>query len=700
MVSLPAMEHSALGKRPDWLELSLIINYPMYNSRLYTTKTDGQLACIITMTPVQDRLLKPLRRQRLRITTACETCRLRKVKCDGARPACARCLGRGKTCTYSLSSLPYSQQPKRRLPPVRSHAPAPVSPPASRAPSLDTSSQSVHVEDQDRPQNQDLDADVDQNRPMYTAHGRFAVDVAAAIDVRAGLAPAAISNLVPFVDAPLFGETDLHAAAGVPSGSAGLPHRAYADRLVDIYWRYVDPVEPILDRERFTRDYEASYARPDLLSHADREIWVSVLNVVFALAVQRQESIPCHQRNEEGNRYFQRAWAVLLPETILWNPGSLELVQCLMLMNRYLHCTNNQQKTWMTAGLAMRITQSLCGQQPEATSTKEAHKDRQLKQRVWASCVALDRCVSWSLGRTSAPSLAPLPNKSETMCSTTQAGTHAEHFTHGLELHEIGNQIQLAQTQTRNGLVARLRLPRLYQQDEYHAVAVQLDACLNRWEDSLPSDCRLQNLSQVVDRTARAERYLLHLRLLHSRIFLYRPLLARFYSMRSHTATATAPQTSHPPSLSDRLLRECAGMCVEAAQKVTSLVIAALEPNEPMGLLPWWYRIYYLHIAGTNFLAAMFGADLFTESVAQSWRDVLAALRAHEHLSTYVSQCIRTFETLSTRILETRYPTPESGALPLEAGTSGLLFDDIFQDAGFDFDAFLFGMEEIMEGPR
>lgn len=172
-------------------------------------------------------------------------------------------------------------------------------------------------------------------------------------------------------------------------------------------------------------------------------------------------------------------------------------------------------------------------------------------------------------------------------------------------------------------------------------------------------------------------------------------MLARFYSMKSHTAKV--PATSDPPSLSDRLLRECAGMCVEAAQKVTWLIIETLEPDEPMGLLPWWYRIYYLHIAGTSFLAAMFGPDLFTESVSQSWHNVMSALRLHEHLSTYVQQCIRTFETLSTRILETRSPNPGgSGDVPLVEGTSGLSFDDIFQDVGFDFDSFLFGTEDII----
>jgi hypothetical protein len=193
--------------------------------------------------------------------------------------------------------------------------------------------------------------DLNPTHASYTAHGLFSGEVAAAIDDRAGLVPAATSHLVPLVDAPLFGELDLETPYSPHSSTAELPPRACADTLVDIYWQYVHPVEPILDRDRFFREYTASYSNPDVLYHADREIWFSILNVVFALAIQRREFTALQKRNEEGNIYFHHAWANLRPETILWKPGSLELVQCLMLMNRYLHCTNNQQKKWMTARL-------------------------------------------------------------------------------------------------------------------------------------------------------------------------------------------------------------------------------------------------------------------------------------------------------------------------------------------------------------
>lgn len=88
--------------------------------------------------------------------------------------------------------------------------------------------------------------------------------------------------------------------------------------------------------------------------------------------------------------------------------------------------------------------------------------------------------------------------------------SHVEHLY--LEIYEIGNQIQLAQTQTRNTFGAKLGLPRPYRQEQYHSVAVQLDACLDRWENKLPTYWQLQYLPQVVDRVSRTHGYLLQIR--------------------------------------------------------------------------------------------------------------------------------------------------------------------------------------------
>lgn len=313
---------------------------------------------------------------------------------------CNRCQVRGKACAYSQGSVPLEQQTQHpppvnqeSAPPKHYHKPilpTPVFPSPSTVEDHSSEPSSISATPIATPAtSQDSEPESDQNRVCYAAHGRFAGEVAAAIDVRAGVVPATTSNLVPFVDAPLFGEIDLLN----PQLRFGytLPPREYADRLIDIYWQYIDPVEPVLDRERFSQDYEAVYAGSGALPHADRDTWLCIFNIVIALAVQRQESIPLEKRDAEASHYFQRAWALLRPEVILWKPGSIELVQSLMLMNRYLHCTNNQQKTWMTAGLAVRIAQGMCCHLPESLSAKDSSSDAKLKHRVWVSCVALDR---------------------------------------------------------------------------------------------------------------------------------------------------------------------------------------------------------------------------------------------------------------------------------------------------------------------
>lgn len=535
-----------------------------------------------------------------------------------------------------------------------------------------------------------LDQDRNYNRAFFAAHGRFAGQAAAAIDDKAGIIPPATSCLVPFVDAPLFGDLNLPAQCSSLSISTELPCRPHADRLVGIYWQYVDPAEPILDRTQFFQYYASSFSTSNLLSPRTiiPQIRLAILNLVFALAVQRQECTPFGDRDNEGNLYFRRAWALLPVESIIWEPGSLESVQCLMLMNRYLHCTNNQPKTWMTAGLATRIAQSMCCHLSETAHTKDASDETRRKRKIWASCVALDRCVSWSLGKVSTLALIP----SSTGCCR-QEDESSDYSRLKLELHEIGNQIQLAQRQTRSTLATISAGQFLEQQEEYHATAVHLDACLNRWETSLPNDLQLQNLKTLKETTSQMERYLLHLRLLHTRIYLYRPLLARFYSMKSSAALQSKTEVS---SLNERLLKECARMCVDAARAVTSLILETLGTDQPIGILPWWTRVYYLHIAGVIFLAAMVESELFTGTVAQSWQDVLTALRAHVHLSTYVQQCLWTFEGLSAKISQTGCLPSGSEGEPLMGG-AGYCFNSISHDFGFDFDTFLFRTEEVVD---
>lgn len=146
-------------------------------------------------------------------------------------------------------------------------------------------------------------------------------------------------------------------------------------------------------------------------------------------------------------------------------------------------------------------------------------------------------------------------------------------------------------------------------------------------------------------------------------------------------------------SLSDRLLHDCAKMCIEAAQNVTTLVMETMQSDGDVGLLPWWHRVYYLHIAGTNFLAAMCTPNFFSESVAVAWQNVLSGLHKHEHLSKYVPQCIQMFEMLCMRIRAAQKSNQVSDENRFLDDAPIMSFDDIFQDVDFDFDSFVFGVD-------
>jgi hypothetical protein len=120
----------------------------------------------------------------------------------------------------------------------------------------------------------------------------------------------------------------------------------------------------------------------------DERILLSTLNAVFAFAVQLHESRDRSWRERLSGKYFQRARALL--QLAVWEKGSIDLVQCLLLISQYLQCTNQPHQTWMTVGSAVRTAQSLGLHLTEVWSTP-GDEGAALKRRVWQWCVIMDR---------------------------------------------------------------------------------------------------------------------------------------------------------------------------------------------------------------------------------------------------------------------------------------------------------------------
>jgi hypothetical protein len=260
------------------------------------------------------------------------------------------------------------------------------------------------------------------------------------------------------------------------------------------------------------------------------------------------------------------------------------------------------------------------------------------------------------------------------------------------ELYEINNHVMLSQMSTSNSLADKLGLPRLYRNEDYFGSVVQLDACLNKWEENLPRCLRIEIFPGDRDEIVHRQAVMLRLRLLHGRIHLFRPMLARFCLSNPPSTSAS----SLDQGLKDRVSHQCASLCIQNAQRMIDLIQEYQKADGTIGIIPWWYRVFYLHIAGTILIAASLRTEIFTPLVSQSWNKAMEALHVHEHLSPFVQQCVTTFQTLSGKIRDSHpHQQKGMGEVPTTEAVSTSYFHDAFLDMGFDPDNFLFGKEDM-----
>ncbi|UKZ78654.1 hypothetical protein TrVFT333_006400 [Trichoderma virens FT-333] len=327
--------------------------------------------------------------------------------------------------------------------------------------------------------------------------GTFAGEVKAAIDAKFGGVSSGSSITMPMSDAPLFELRLSSRRPGDEHGDKVLPPRRQADQLLNTFWRCVHPVDYFLDEKRFGQLYELLFAGMHL--EIEERVFIATLNIVFAFATQVQESVGVAERNEVANTYFQRAWNLLRPETILWEPPSLEVVECLLLMSRYLQCTNNSHQSWMAVGSAIRMAQSLGIHFSKTLETGMSSDQAHWRHHLWNCCVFADMSVSWVQGRTAMTSLV-------SQYSTSRSSHFRDGLIETLELYEIIRHSIMAQTSVGGGLAERFGLHGSnYRKETYCNLVLQHEACLNQWEkvrlkeipdkDGGNDDAKMQKLS-------------------------------------------------------------------------------------------------------------------------------------------------------------------------------------------------------------
>uniref|UniRef100_A0A8H7N652 Zn(2)-C6 fungal-type domain-containing protein n=1 Tax=Bionectria ochroleuca TaxID=29856 RepID=A0A8H7N652_BIOOC len=589
------------------------------------------------------------RPKRIKIDVACDTCRTRKVKCDGRRPSCGNCarkLALQGTCKYSQSATSSGPKP---ITDSRQGEPGSESQGSFITPSRPSSNafagsnrggragptQPVVV---DTPRRASLARQAQDSDP-----GDISSPRALSIGSRAPASvhthsPSVIDSMTAVVDEgtttreyfahplPPYKGTTPTPQNTINDAYKVLPTRRQADHLLGMYWLYVDPLYPFLDKARWEKSYRAIF--DGVATTIDEQIFLASLNVIFALSSQLVESQDPDQREESSRVYFDRAQGLLPLNT--WEPASIELLQYLLLTSQYLQSTERPHQTWMVVGSAVRIAQGIGLHLSETSAEHCDPKERELLRRIWYGCVLMDRMVSVTHGRpamisTYVASTVPLPNtpidRPEAATGVLDSSsTDATFFVKSVQLYEL---IHRTIQSLYYGARCKSVLASNDGGDSGDAnnsktdleMVMQFDAALDKWDRGLPGQLRW-TYSQPRDQVTQRQAVVLYIRFLHARILLLRPVLASFC-----LSSQGGELVQSAESLEVRTLKECAIMCVSTAQKIISVLLKYQAIDGSIGYLPaWWYRVYYVYTAATVLIAAKLRPEVLPEpDFNQTW---------------------------------------------------------------------------------
>ncbi|EEP76551.1 conserved hypothetical protein [Uncinocarpus reesii 1704] len=485
-----------------------------------------------------------------------------------------------------------------------------------------------------------------------------------------------------------------------------LPPRKMADGLMEVYWGIVFPLYPLLSRPQITAEYAKIWSGEGF--DCDENMLMCTINVIFALSCQLAEFIEPEERCQSADVFFSRAKSLL--HFSLWHSGSVELIQCLLLMSQYLQSTDSAHQCWIITGLAIRNAQSLGLHLGKTLGYPHTLQEQQLARKIWHGCVLV---TSMTFGRPSmisktAAGSVPLPvaideedipGISDPEISQIQGRPSMMAFyAKSLELYEIMNDILLSLYSPTERLpsceapgeesVASMQDFYFSNEAEGPKMVFEHDRALTKWCRNLP--LHLRDPSSRVQRNPIYHRQaiVLRARFLHVRMLLFRPTLGKYCTARD--VTTTDPLISQDYSLTQRVALQCSIICVKVAQEVIEMIYNNIPTDGSNGPLPaWWYNVLSwpddpqdVYTAATILIAGRLRSSIVNEvseaSISHAWLCALEILRKYQSYSTSARRCVAALEILHDRVVSEGVPLsrmPPAGASSTSAGNLRAVVD-------------------------
>ncbi|KAJ9615172.1 hypothetical protein H2200_001246 [Cladophialophora chaetospira] len=441
-----------------------------------------------------------------------------------------------------------------------------------------------------------------------------------------------------------------------------LPSRRRADILMSCYWRYVHVLYPYLDKMQMEEDYEKLWKADG--SIVDERSFMCLINVIFALSSQIDESTPIGDRQRTAQVFYLRAKELLdIVET-----GSVRSVQSLLLLGQYYQSTSEPHPCWIFTGLAIRTAQSLGLHFTETSECAADIRTRELFRKVWHGCILMDRVVSMTYGRPcmvgpKAALAVPLPlpideeyltpENSQSRSPQAPRTYSVEFYVLSLKLYDVMHDILFSFYSVNGQACQPGEAKDLTFLDQGQNSVFEIERRLSRWADSIPTHLRL-NLSNkpnsgTAEATLHRQAVVLHQRKLHVRLLLLRPVLSAFITSEFHDGDRPVPLDS---LLSQRVYLQCAIVCVKVALEAIDTIHKA--KGSGVGELnfcsAWWYNVLYLYTSATVLIAARLSpavlADVSEESVLSGWRIAMEILEEYSVIGASIKRLTTTLRLL------------------------------------------------------
>ncbi|PYI35620.1 hypothetical protein BP00DRAFT_477662 [Aspergillus indologenus CBS 114.80] len=585
------------------------------------------------------------RPKRAKIRNACEVCKIRKTKCDGAKPVCGPCSNRKRVSRSTRMACSYRESDtgeQSGYTTEQSPNGCPQSDHADRASSFSTivpsgslfgASSGVHII-----------PEVGKQTSIATPDNRT--------PSRSQCFPNALRHLPKLQNKP--------PRPGRSDHQFVIPPRKQADNLLGLYWDYVDSAYPWLDRPSIESAYETLWIQDGKLA-MNETVLHCLLNLMFATSCVATQGEPPLVRYESSVVFFDRAQALMSYELLdLYN---FEIIQILLLTAVYLQHDKEPQKCFRIIGTAIHIAQELGLHIPETTEAMDNPKERDLARQVWNGCVIMDRICSMTFGcalkvpqsvaKEGLNLLVPNAVEHSSDSATATLPSKVNFYRSFCRLHHIiGDVIDTFYESGANkpNHSASKHHPETPSDSsslmfDKFASLFRIDSALNEWARSLhpffqmPSELQDPTPTKHITREAN----ILRARYLSVRLLLFRLLLLQIHQGRTENARGTGLYADDD-QIMPHVVLQCQINCTKAAADMIEFIIRNSPEQKQAYILPSnWYTVSYVYMAVTNLLAAQTSPQIvqyFTAARLQGLlQEARRILRDYEKHATLTSRC-------------------------------------------------------------